>query len=73
MIFVKLSVISWVLFFVIRFFVASQISNAEKLNIVITGRMKITPGRAITAIIFLISVALTVTSVIWFLFFSGTI
>ena len=73
MIFVKLAVVSWILFFIVRFFVASQISNIERLNIALNGEMKMTPGRVILFLIFLAAVGLTVASIIWFLFFSGII
>lgn len=73
MIFVKLAVVSWILFFIVRFFVASQISNIERLSIALNGKMKMTPGRVIVLMIFLAAVGLTVASIIWFLFFSGII
>ena len=73
MIFVKLSVVAWILFFIVRFFVSSQISNIERLSIALNGEMKMTPGRVILLLIFLAAVGLTVASIIWFLFFSGII
>ena len=73
MIFVKLAVVAWILFFIVRFFVASKISNIERLSIALNGEMKMTPGRVILFLIFLAAVGLTVASVIWFLFFFGII
>ena len=73
MIFVKLAVVAWILFFIVRFFVASKISNIERLSIALNGKMKMTPGRVILFLIFLAAVGLTVASIIWFLFFSGII
>ena len=73
MIFVKLAVVAWVLYFIVRFFVSSQISNIERLSIALNGKMKMTPGRVIVFLIFLAAVGLTVASIIWFLFFSGII
>ena len=73
MIFVKLAVVAWILFFIVRFFVASQFSNIERLSIALNGKVKMTPGRVILLLIFLVSVGLTVASIIWFLFFSGII
>ena len=73
MIFVKLAVVAWILFFIVRFFVASKISNIERLSIALNGKMKMTPGRVIVFLIFLAAVGLTVASIIWFLFFSGII
>ena len=73
MIFVKLAVVAWILFFISRFFVISQISNTEMLIIKSNGKMRMTPVRWIMILIFLAAVGLTVASVIWFLFFSGVI
>lgn len=73
MIFVKLAVVAWTLFLIVRFFVVSQISNIERLSIALNGKMKMTPGRVILLLIFLVAVGLTVASIIWFLFFSGII
>lgn len=73
MIFIKLAVVAWILFFVIRFLVFSQISNIERLSIALNEKMKMTPGRVILILIFLVSVGLTAASIIWFLFFSGII
>ena len=73
MIFVKLAVVAWILFFIVRFFVSSQISTVERLSIALNGKMKMTPGRWILFLIFLAAVGLTVASIIWFLFFSGII
>lgn len=73
MIFVKLAVVAWILFFIVRFFVASKISNIERLSIALNGEMKMTPGRVMLFLIFLAAVGLTVASIIWFLFFSGII
>lgn len=73
MIFVKLAVVAWILFFIVRFFVSSQISNIERLSIALNGEMKMTPSRVILFLIFLAAVGLTVASIIWFLFFSGII
>lgn len=73
MIFVKLSVVAWILFFIVRFFVSSQISSIERLSIALNGKMKMTPGRVILLLIFLAAVGLTVASIVWFLFFSGII
>ena len=73
MIFVKLAVVAWILFFIVRFFVASKISNIERLSIALNGEMKMTPGRVILFLIFLAAIGLTVASIIWFLFFSGII
>ena len=73
MIFVKLAVLAWVLVFIVRIFVFSNISKGERLTLALTGEMKMTPGRVILFLIFLAAVGLTVASIIWFLFFSGII
>lgn len=73
MIFIKLAIVSWVLFFVVRFFVSAFISKEEKWIVSYGGDFKITPGRVIILLIFYVAVGLTVASAIWFLFFSGII
>lgn len=73
MIFVKLSIVTWILFFIIRFFVAANISHLEKLRVSMGKNLKMTPGRMTLFLVFLIAIGLTVTSAIWFLFFSRII
>lgn len=73
MIFVKLAIVAWILFFVVRFFVSAFISKEEKWILSFGGNLKVTPGRVILILIFYAAVGLTVASAIWLLFFSEII
>ena len=69
MIFVKVGIVLWVAFFIVRFFVSSSISIIEKITLEYTGELKITPMRFIMLILFLSAIADSFTALIWFLFF----
>lgn len=69
MIFVKVGIVLWVAFFIVRFFVISSISTIEKITIAYTGKLKMTPMRFIMSILFLSAIADSFTALIWFLFF----
>ena len=69
MIFVKVGIVLWVAFFIVRFFVTSSISTIEKITIAYTGKLKMTPMRFIMLILFLSAIADSLTALIWFLFF----
>lgn len=69
MIFVKVGIVLWVAFFIVRFFVSSSISTIEKINLLYTGKLKMTPMRFITFILFISAIADSFTALIWFLFF----
>jgi hypothetical protein len=69
MIFVKVGIVLWVAFFVVRFFVSSSISTIEKLTLAYTGKLKMTPMRFIVFILFISAIADSFAALIWFLFF----
>ena len=69
MIFVKVGIVLWVAFFIVRFFVCSSISIIEKITIAYTGKLKMTPMRFIMLILFISAIADSFTALIWFLFF----
>lgn len=69
MIFVKVGIVLWVAFFVVRFFVISSISTIEKITLAYTGKLKMTPMRFIMFILLLSAIADSFTVLIWFLFF----
>lgn len=69
MIFVKVGIVLWVAFFIVRFFVYSSISTIEKITIAYTGKLKMTPMRFIMLILFISAIADSFTALIWFLFF----
>lgn len=69
MIFVKVGIVLWVAFFIVRFFVTSSISTIEKITIAYTGKLKMTPMRFIMFILLLSAIADSFAALIWFLFF----
>lgn len=69
MIFVKVGIVLWIAFFIVRFFVTSYISTIEKITIAYTGKLKMTPMRFIMVILFISAIADSFTALIWFLFF----
>lgn len=69
MIFVKLSILLWVAFFIVRFFVRSQVSVSEKIVAASGGKIKMTFGRVLLVIVFLLALVDSFTALVWFLFF----
>lgn len=71
---VKITIVAWVLTFVLRFFVKTNISKKEILHVALNdGKLKMTFWRWVLVLLFVASIGLTVASIIWFLFFSGVI
>lgn len=69
MIFVKLAVLLWVAFLILRFFVRSNVSLEEKVAVAIGKKIKMTFGRWVTVIVFLLAIADSFVALVWFLFF----
>lgn len=69
MIFVKLAVLLWGAFLIVRRFVASNITLEEKLKFATGGKLKMTFGRWVLAIVFLLALADSFAALVWFLFF----
>lgn len=69
MIFVKIAILLWVLFFVIGKFVASGISLEEKIRHSLGVPYKVTFGRVVLAIVFIAALIDSFVALIWFLFF----
>ena len=69
MIFVKIAILLWVLFFVIRKPVASGISPGEKRLHDLGIPYKVTFGRLVLAIVFIAALIDSFLALIWFLFF----
>ena len=69
MIFVKVGILLWVAFFIVRFFVSSSISKIEKITLECTGKLKMTKMRFIMFILFISAIADSFAALIWFLFF----
>lgn len=69
MIFVKIAILLWVLFFVIGKFVAYCISPEEERLHTLGVPYKVTFGRVVLAIVFIASLIDSFVALIWFLFF----
>ena len=69
MIFVKIAILLWVLFFVIGKLVASGISPAEEIRHALGIPYKVTFGRVVVAIVFIAALIDSFVALIWFLFF----
>lgn len=69
MIFIKIAILLWVLFFVIGKFVVSGISPAEKRLHALGVPYKDTFGRVVVAIVFIAALIDSFVALIWFLFF----
>ena len=69
MIFVKISILLWVLYLVIREFVVSCISPGEKRLHTLGVPYKVTFGRVVLVIVFIAALIDSFLALIWFLFF----
>ena len=69
MIFVKIAILLWVLYFVIGKFFASGISTAEERLHALGIPYKVTFGRLVLAIVFIAALIDSFVALIWFLFF----
>lgn len=69
MIFVKIAILLWVLFFVIGKLVASGIGLEEEIRHALGIPYKVTFGRAVLAIVFIAALIDSFVALIWFLFF----
>ena len=69
MIIVKLTILIWALMLVVRLFVNATMSREEKMIISITGKVKMNFIRYLMVVLFLLAIAGSVASLVWFLFF----
>jgi hypothetical protein len=69
MIFVKLAVLLWVAFLIVRFFVGANVTLEEKVAAAVGKKIKMTFGRWVTVIVFLLAIADSFAALAWFLFF----
>lgn len=69
MIFVKLAILLWVAFLIIRFFVGLQFSVSEKISLQLGQKIKMTFSRWLMVIVFLLALADSFAALIWILFF----
>lgn len=70
MIFVKLMILLWVVFLIIRFFVKANLTLSEKALIALGGKLpKLTFGLALLLISFCLALIDSFVALVWFLFF----
>lgn len=69
MIFVKLAVLLWVAFLIVRFFVVANATLEEKVAAAVGKKIKMTFGRWVLFIVFLLAIADSFAALVWFLFF----
>lgn len=70
MIFVKLMILLWVIFLIIRFFVMANLTLSEKALIALGGRLpKLTFGLVLLLISFCLALIDSFVALVWFLFF----
>lgn len=64
----KVTIVLWVLFFVVRWLVTVTLSQEDKLRMAFGIGTKMSPMKILMVLLFLAAVAMTVVTVIWFLF-----
>nr|DAK51594.1 MAG TPA: hypothetical protein [Caudoviricetes sp.] len=70
MIFVKLMILLWVIFLIIRFFVRANLTLSEKALIALGGKLpKLTFGLVLLLISFCLALIDSFVALVWFLFF----
>ena len=68
MVIVKCTIFLWILSIIFRFFVKARISNEDLLLAAWTGRLRMTFGRWLMVLTFMLAIIGTVVSAIWLLF-----
>lgn len=69
MIFVKLMILLWVVFLIIRFFVRANLTPSEEVLIALGKLPKLTFGLALLHISFCLALIDSFVALVWFLFF----
>lgn len=69
MVFVKLAILLWVAFLIVRWFVSTNVTLEEKVAVAIGKKLKMTFGRWVLVIVFLLALANSFAALVWFLFF----
>ena len=64
----KVTIVLWVLFFVVRWLVTVTLSQEDKLRMAFVIGTKMSPMKILMVLLFLAAVVMTVVTVIWFLF-----
>lgn len=69
MVFVKLAILLWVAFLIVRWFVSTNVTLEERVAVAIGKKPKMTFGRWVLVIVFLLAIADSFAALAWFLFF----
>lgn len=69
MIFVKLAVLLWVAFLIVRWFAVANIKPGERIAVAFGAKPKMTFGRWVLVIVLLLALADSFAALVWFLFF----
>lgn len=64
----KVTIVLWVLFFIVRWLVTVTLSQEDKLRMAFGIGTKMSPMKILMVLLFLAAVVMTVVTVIWFLF-----
>ena len=64
----KVTIVLWVLFFVVRWLVTVTLSQEDKLRMAFGIGTKMSPMKILMVLLFLAAVVMAVVTVIWFLF-----
>lgn len=64
----KVTIVLWILFFVVRWLVTVTLSQEDKLRMAFGIGTKMSPMKILMVLLFLAAVVMTVVTVIWFLF-----
>lgn len=69
MIFVKIAILLWAAFLIVRFIVSANVTSKERIAVAFGGKFKMTFGRWLLVIVFLLALADSFTALVWALFF----
>lgn len=69
MIFVKIAILLWAAFLIVRFIVSANVTPKERVAVAFGGKIKMTFGRWLLVIVFLLALADSFAALVWALFF----
>jgi hypothetical protein len=65
----KITILLWIAFLIAVRIVRGTMSREEKIRAMMLGKVRITPFRVLTCLLFFASLIMTLATAIWFLFF----
>lgn len=65
----KITILLWIAFLIAVRIVRGTMSQEEKIRAMILGKVRITPFRVLTCLLFFASLIMMLATAIWFLFF----